>query len=141
MKKRFKRTAKHGSTQYAMSETSYKPADEETSNNINIVKFTPQQQQNKTPEQLFLHVSNFIKDKIETLAKKAQKKNANQKDIELLNSASEAAACLVELVNKEHDENFSTLKAMHEYMEEKAMNQKKKRADDSSEEEYVEEEE
>jgi hypothetical protein len=66
MKKRFKRTAKHGSTQYAMSETSYKPADEETSNNINIVKFTPQQQQNKTPEQLFLHVSNFIKDKIET---------------------------------------------------------------------------
>jgi hypothetical protein len=38
-----------------MSETSYKPANEETSNNINIVKFTPQQQQNKTPEQLFLH--------------------------------------------------------------------------------------
>jgi hypothetical protein len=59
----------------------------------------------------------------------------------LLNSANEAAACLVELVNKEHNENFSTLKAMHKYMEEKAMNQKKKRADDSSEEEYVKEEE
>jgi hypothetical protein len=82
-----------------------------------------------------------MKDKIETLAKKAQKKNANQKDIILLNSANEAAACLVELVNQEHDENFLTLEAMHEYMEEKAMNQKKKRADDSSEEEYVKEEE
>jgi hypothetical protein len=103
-KKNFKRTAKHGPTQYAMSETSYKPADEETSNSVNIVKFTPQQQQNKTPEQLFLHVSNFMKDKIEILAKKAQKKNTNQKDIKLLNSANEAAACLVELVNKERDD-------------------------------------
>jgi hypothetical protein len=88
-----------------------------------------------------LHVSNFMKDKIEILAKKAQKKIANQKDIKLLNSANEAAACLVELVNKERDENFSTLEAMHKYMEEKAMNQKKKHTDDSSEEEYVEEEE
>jgi hypothetical protein len=88
-----------------------------------------------------LHVSNFTKDKIETLAKKSQKKQANQKDIKLLNSANEAAACLVELVNKECIENFSTLEAMHEYMEEKAMNQKKKRADESSEEEYVKEEE
>ncbi len=60
-----------------------------------------------------------MKDKIETLAKKAQKKKANQKDIKLLNSANEAAACLVELVNKERDENLSTLEAMHEYMEEK----------------------
>ncbi len=40
-----------------------------------------------------------------------------------------------------HDENFSTLEAMHKYMKEKATNQKKKRADDSSEEEYVKEEE
>ena len=58
----------------------------------------------------------------------------------MLNSANEAAACLVELVNKEHDENFSTLEAMHEYMEEKAMNQIKKCANDSSKEEYVKEE-
>ncbi len=63
-----------------------------------------------------------MKDKKMMLAKKAQKKNANQKDIKLLNSANEVAACLVELVNKEHDENFSTPEAMHEYMEEKAMN-------------------
>jgi hypothetical protein len=43
----------------------------------------------------------------------------NQKDIKLLNSANEAAACLVELVNKEHDEDFSSLAAMQEYMEKK----------------------
>ncbi len=136
-KRRFKRTETHGSTQYAMSETSYKPAEDETYNSVNIFKVTPEQQQNKTPEQLFLHVSNFMKDK--DINKKAQKKNANQKDIKLLNSANEVAACLVELVNKECDEDFSTLVAMQEYMEEKAMNQKKQRSNDSSEEEYVDE--
>jgi hypothetical protein len=52
-KTHFKRTAKHGSTQYAMSETSYKPADEETSNSVNIVKFTPQQQQTKLQSNCF----------------------------------------------------------------------------------------
>jgi hypothetical protein len=53
----------------------------------------------------------------------------------LLNSANEAAACLVELVNKERDEDFSTIAAMQEYMENKAMNQEKQCADDSSDEE------
>ena len=80
-----------------MSETSYKPANEETSNNINIVKFTPQQQQTKTPEQLFLHVSNYMKDKIKTLGKKARKKNANPKDIKSLNRVNKEAACFVEI--------------------------------------------
>ncbi len=140
-KKRFKRTAKHGSTQYAMSETSYKPANEETNNSVNIVKFTPQQQQNKTPEQLFLHVSNFMKDKIETLAKKSSEEQHEPKRHQIAQQCKWSGWCLVELVNKECDENFSTLEAMHKYMEEKAMNQKKKCADDSSEEEYVEEEE
>ncbi len=51
------------------------------------------------------------------LSKKAHKKNTNQKDIKLLNCANEAAACLVELVNKNCDETFSTLAAMQEYME------------------------
>jgi hypothetical protein len=83
---------------------------------------------------VFLHVSNVMKDEIETLQKKAHKKNANQKDIKLLNCANKAAACLVELVNKNCDEDFATLNAMQEYMEEKAMNQKKKCANDSSEE-------
>ncbi len=73
--------------------------------------------------------------------KKAHKKNANQKDIKLLNCANKVAACLVELVNKNCDEDFSTLEAMQEYMDKKAMNQKKKRANDSSEESSEEEEE
>jgi hypothetical protein len=47
--------------------------------------------------------------KIETITKAAQKKNANQKDIKLLNSQNEAAACLVELVNTEREENFQHL--------------------------------
>jgi hypothetical protein len=46
--------------------------------------------------------------KIATITKTAQKKNANQKDITLLNSANEAAACLVELVNKEREFFFNT---------------------------------
>jgi hypothetical protein len=82
-----------------------------------------------------------MKDKIETLQKKSYKKNANQKDIKLLNCANKMAACLIELVNKNCDEDFSTLKAMQEYMEEKTMNQKKKLADDSSVEESEKEEE
>ncbi len=43
------------------------------------------------------NVSNFMIGEIATITKTAQKKNANQKDIKLLNSANEAAACLVEL--------------------------------------------
>jgi hypothetical protein len=62
-----------------MSETSYKPTKEETRDSVNIVGFTPQQQQNKTQEQLFLHVSNFMKDKIATLQKKAHKKTQIKK--------------------------------------------------------------
>jgi hypothetical protein len=50
--------------------------------------------------------------KIATVTKTAQKKNANQKDIKLLNSANESAACLVELVNTEREKNFSTLAEM-----------------------------
>jgi hypothetical protein len=44
---------------------------------------------------------------IETMTKTANKKN--RKDIKLLNSANEAAACLVELANKAHDKTFQIL--------------------------------
>ncbi len=73
--------------------------------------------------------------KIETITKTAQKKNANQKDIKLLNNANEAAACLVELVNTEREKNFSTLAEMQERMAEHAASQTKKPADESSEDE------
>ncbi len=57
----------------------------------------------------------------------------------MLNSANEAAACLVELVNKEHNENFSTLAEMQEHMEEKAMSQIKQHANESREDDKYEE--
>jgi hypothetical protein len=69
---------------------------------------------------------------IATITKTAQKKNANQKDIKLLNSANEAAACLVELVNTERKKIFSTLAEMQEHMAEQAASQTKKPADESS---------
>jgi hypothetical protein len=66
------------------------------------------------------------------MTKTAEKKNANQKTIKLLNSANEAAACLVELANKNsHEEaKFSTLEEMQAYMKEQV---KMTHADESSE--------
>ena len=60
-----------------------------------------------------------MKDEIETLGKKARKKNANPKDIKLLNRVNEAAACFVEIYNKMKDEDFSTLKKMDKHMQNK----------------------
>jgi hypothetical protein len=71
--------------------------------------------------------------KIAIITKTAQKKNTNQKDITLLNSANTAAACLVELVNTEHEKNFSTLAEMQEHMAEQAASQIKIHANESSE--------
>jgi hypothetical protein len=51
----------------------------------------------------------------------------------LLNSANEAAACLVELVNTEHEKNFSTFAEIQEHMAEQAATQTKKPANESSE--------
>ena len=73
--------------------------------------------------------------KIATITKTAQKKNANQKDIKLFNSANEAAACLFELVNTEREKNFSTLAERQEHLAEQAASQTKKPADESSEDE------
>jgi hypothetical protein len=70
--------------------------------------------------------------KIASITKTAQKKNANQKYIKFLNSANEAAAFLVELVNTECEKNFSTLAEMQEHMAEQAASQTKKPANESS---------
>jgi hypothetical protein len=43
----------------------------------------------------------------------------------LLNSANEAAACLVEVANKKRDKNFSNLEQMQAYMKEQVTRQKK----------------
>jgi hypothetical protein len=58
-----------------------------------------------------------------------------KKDIKLLNSANEAAACLVELANKEHDKNFSNLEQMQAYTKEQVTRQKKEPGNESSTEE------
>jgi hypothetical protein len=72
-KKSFQRTKKHLPNQYAMSNTSYKPNNQEASNNVNIVQFTPEQQRYKTPDQLYLHLCDFMMEGIETLTKTANK--------------------------------------------------------------------
>ena len=100
-----------------MTDNSYKPNEDHTSDSIDIETYTAQQQQNKLEEQLFLHNSNYMKDKIKTLGEKARKKNANPKDIKLLNRVNKAAACFVEIYNKMKDEDFSTLKKMDEHMQ------------------------
>jgi hypothetical protein len=78
-KKSFQRTEKHGSSQYAMTDNSYKPNEDQTSDSVDIETYTAQQQQNKLEEQLCLHVSNYMKDKIKTLGKKHAKKTQIQK--------------------------------------------------------------
>jgi hypothetical protein len=66
-----------------------------------------------------------MKGEIETITKSADKKTANQKNIKLLNSANEATACLVELVNKDHHVKFSSLEEMQAYMRESSFEAKK----------------
>ena len=73
-KRRFKRTETHGSKKYVMKEASYKPTKDHTSASVDIGHFTPQQQRKKIQEQLFLHVSDFMIDKIATLQKKQKRK-------------------------------------------------------------------
>jgi hypothetical protein len=108
-----------------MSNTPYKPNNQEASNKVNIVQFTPEQQQHKTPDQLYLHCCDFMMEGIETMTKTVNKKKINQKDIKLLNGANEAAACLVELANKAHDENLSNLEQTQAYTKEQVTSQKK----------------
>ncbi len=93
-----------------MSNRSYKLNIQDTRNSVNIVHCPPQEQQHKSPDQLFLHVGDFMKGEIDKMTKTTDKKNANQKNIKLLNSANEAAACLVALANKDRHKFFHHLK-------------------------------
>jgi hypothetical protein len=80
--KRFQTTKKHSPNQYAISNTSYKPNNQEASNNVNIVKFTPpEQQRHKTPDQLYLHLCDFMMEGIETMTETANKKNPKRHHI------------------------------------------------------------
>ncbi len=67
------------------------------------------------------------------MTKTADKKNAKKKNIKLLEIANEAAACLVELANKDRHDKFLSLEEMQAYMREQVSKQKKRPADESSE--------
>ena len=134
-KKRFNRTKAHRPKQYAMSNRSYKLNNQDMRNSVHIVHCTPQEQQHKSPDQLFLHVGDFMKGEIDKMTKTTDKKNTNQKNIKLLNSANEVAACLVALANKDRHEIFSSIEEMQAHMREELMKEKKELANESSEEE------
>jgi hypothetical protein len=78
-KKCFRRTKKHSPNKYAMSNTSYKPNNQEASNKVNIVQFTQEQQQQKTPNQLYLHLCDFMMEGIENMTKTANKKKTKKR--------------------------------------------------------------
>ena len=116
-----------------MSDTSYKPNNDHTGDSVDIKRYTATQQRSKSDEQLFLHVSNYMKDEIKALQKKANKTKPNQKDIKSLNRASKTAAYLVEIYNRTTNSNFSTIKKMDEHL--KSIKTKEKKIDSESSEE------
>ncbi len=65
---------------------------------------------------MFLHVSTYMKEKINALEKKADKTKPNQKDIMLLNRANKTAAYLVAIYNKTSNSDFSTFRKMVEHL-------------------------
>ncbi len=67
------------------------------------------------------------------MTKIADKKNANQKNIKLLNSANEVAACLVALANKDHHKKKLSLEEVQAHMREELTKEKKELTDESSE--------
>ncbi len=75
-----------------------------------------------------------MKGEIDNMTKTTEK-NANQKNIKLLNSANEAAACLVALANKDRHKIFSSLEEMQAHMREELTKEKKELTNESSEEE------
>jgi hypothetical protein len=81
-----------------------------------------------------------MKVKIETMTKTADKKNPNKKNNKLLNSANKAAACLVELANKDRHKKFSPLEEMQAYTRECVLIQKKRPANEISEDNYDDDE-
>jgi hypothetical protein len=65
-------------------------------------------------------------------------KNANPKDIKLLNRVNKAAACFVAIYNKMKDEDFPTLEKMDEHMKNKEKKENNKKFDSECSEDYPE---
>ena len=130
-------------TKYAMTDKDYQQTSQEETINDEIDTVTPEDQQRKTPAQLMLTVSGFMINEIARMPKTTGQKKASKKSIELINSANQAAACLVEYVNKVggQQKKFKSLEELKQHMTKEAAIDKKINGGVSSEEEEEEEEE
>ena len=88
---------------------------------------TPEDQQRKTPAQLMSTISSFMINKIATMQKTTGQKRPSKKSIALINSANQAAACLVEYVNKVGggQKKFKSLEELKQHMTKEAAIDKK----------------
>ena len=124
---------------YEMTETSYKPNDGHSSNSGEIKTYRPAVHQGKLDEEMFLHVSTYMKEDIDVLVKKANKTKPNKKDIDSLNRANDMAACLVAIYNKTSESEFSTFGKMFEHLKTIKPDEKKIGNESSEEDEDYEE--
>ncbi len=121
---------------YDMTDKNYQKDTQDKTNIGDIEKFTPEDQQRKTPEQLMSIVGNFMKNEIERMPKKVSQKNKD-----LINNANRAAACLVEYVNKVRsgEKNFKPHQEMTKHMAKESETQNRKNDAESSAEEEEDE--
>ncbi len=91
-------------------------------------------------------VSSFMIDKINRLSKNKGNKKLSQKQIDLINKTNQAAACLVEYVNKTGDtgKKFKTLNQLKKFMADEVEKQKEAleggSSEDDEEKEYDDDE-
>jgi hypothetical protein len=126
-----------------MTDKNYQEISQDETINNKIDTVTPEDQQRKTPVQLMSTVSSFMIDEIARMPKTTGQKRASQKNIQLRNNANQAAAFLVEYVNKVGggQQKFKSLEEMKQHMSKEAAINKRKNGGVSSEEEEEEEEE
>ena len=123
-------------TKYTMTDKNYQEISQDETINDEIDTVTPEDQQRKTPAQLMSTVSSFMINEIARMPKTTGKKKVSQKNIELINNANRAAACLVEYVNKVGggQKKFKSLEEMKQHMVKEAESNKRTNAGESSEE-------
>ena len=123
-------------TKYTMTDQNYQEISQDENINNEIDTVTPEDQQRKTPAQLMSTVSSFMINEIARMPKTTGKKKVSQKNIELINNANRAAACLVEYVNKVGggQKKFKSLEEMKQHMAKEAESNKRTNAGESSEE-------
>ena len=126
-----------------MTDQNYQEISQDENINNEIDTVTPEDQQRKTPAQLMSTVSGFMINEIARMPKTTGQKKASKKSIELITSANQVAACLVEYVNKVGggQKKFKSLEELKQHMTKEAAIDKKINGGVSSEEEEEEEEE